>query len=199
VIIPVSHNLIGCSGAKLDAVRVVESHPVALAQCEQFFAARPHVRRVAADDTAASVRRIVECGDEGRAAIAGRRAARLYGGVIVAEHLEDDPANYTRFVLLAQTDEVSSARADKLSLAVLISHAPGALQRALAPFNARAIELLRITSRPVKGRPWHYRYFLDFKASTADGDVSAALSELKECAGEVRLLGCYPSAPPVID
>lgn len=204
VIIPVSHNLIGCRSARLDTIHVVESHPVALAQCEQFFAERPHVRRVVADDTAASVRRIIEREDAGRAAIAGKRAARLYGGVILAEHLEDDPANYTRFVLLAPTDEVSGrtkklGQADKLSLAILLPPAPNALGRALAPFAARGIELLRIASRPVKGRPWHYRLFLDFKASTADGDVMRALAELKECAEEVRLLGCYPSATTVFD
>jgi prephenate dehydratase len=199
VILRVSHNLIGCRGASLEAVRVVESHPVALAQCEQFFAGRPHLRRVVADDTAASVRRITERGDAGRAAIASSGAARLYGGVVLAEHVEDDPANYTRFVLLAPTHQAPEwadkpERADKLSLAVLLPQAPDALPRALAPFAARGISLLRITSRPVKGRPWRYRLFLDFKTSTTDDDAMRALAELKECAEEVRLLGCYPSA-----
>ncbi|HEX9918414.1 MAG TPA: prephenate dehydratase domain-containing protein [Pyrinomonadaceae bacterium] len=199
VSIPVSHNLVGCRGARLDGVRVVESHPVALAQCERFFAERPHIRRIVSDDTAASVRRITESGDVERAAIAGSRAARLYGGVILAGHLEDDPANYTRFLLLAAAACESTGRADKLSLAVLLPHVPGALRRALAPFDARGIELLRVATRPVKGRPWHYRFFLDFKASTADGDVLLALSELGACAAEVRLLGCYPSASTIIN
>jgi prephenate dehydratase len=204
VTLRVSHNLIGCRGASLEAVRVVESHPVALAQCEQFFAERPHLRRVVADDTAASVRRITERGDAGHAAIAGSRAARLYGGVLLAEHVEDDPQNYTRFVLLAPTVEApgwideAGRQADKLSLAILLPPAPDALQLALAPFAARGINLLRITSRPVKGRPWRYRLFLDFQASTADADAMRALAELKECAEEVRLLGCYPSARTMI-
>jgi prephenate dehydratase len=203
VTLRVSHNLIGCRGASLEAVRVVESHPVALAQCEQFFAERPQLSRVAADDTAASVRRITERGDAGRAAIAGSRAAQLYGGVILAEHVEDDPENYTRFVLLAPTDEApglanNSARADKLSLAILLPQTPGALQLALAPFAARGINLLHIASRPVKGSPWRYRLFLDFKTSTADDAAMRALAELKERAEEVRLLGFYPSAAQIM-
>jgi prephenate dehydratase len=210
VILRVSHSLVGCRGASLEAIRIVESHPVALAQCEQFFAERPHLRRIVADDTAASVRRITERGDVGRAAIASSRAAHLYGGIVLAEQVEDDPANYTRFVLLAPTDEAPAradkpvradkpARADKLSLAILLPQAPGALQLALAPFGARGIELLHLASRPVKGRPWRYRLFLDFIVSDAEADLSAALAELEECAEEVRLLGCYPSAAPVVN
>ncbi|HEV2705495.1 MAG TPA: prephenate dehydratase domain-containing protein [Pyrinomonadaceae bacterium] len=194
VIIHISHNLIGHDSARLDTVRVVESHPVALAQCERFFEEHPHIRRVVADDTAASVRRIVESGDKTRAAIAGRSAARVYGGKILAEHLEDDAANYTRFVLLAPSAEVTD-RADKLSVSTLLPHCAGALQRALAPFARRGIELLRIASRPLKGQPWRYRFFLDFKGSTTDPAVSLALSEIRECAEEVRILGCYPAAP----
>jgi len=89
VVLRISQCLVGCRGARLSDVREVESHPVALAQCRRFFEGRPHVSAVEADDTAASVRRVVERGDERRAAIAGARAARLYGGVILREHVED--------------------------------------------------------------------------------------------------------------
>jgi len=195
VVIPIAHQLIGCRGAAVESIKVVESHPVALSQCERFFAAHPHIVRVAADDTAASVRRVIERRDPRHAAIAGMRAARTYEGTILAEHLEDDPENYTRFALLtAATSPHASERADKLTLAIRLSHQPGALHRALDPFARRGIDLLKIESRPVKGHPWEYRIYLDLQASTNDGGTKDALGELRERATEVRLLGCYPSA-----
>ena len=100
VVLRVSQCLIGCRGATLADLREVVSHPVALAQCRRFFEENPHVSAVEADDTAASVRRVVERGDLRRAAIASRRAARLYSGVVLREHVEDSPENYTRFLLL---------------------------------------------------------------------------------------------------
>ena len=101
VIIPIAHNLIGPPGSKFEDVQVVESHPVALAQCEQFFSAHPRLKRIATEDTAGSVREVVRAADRTRAAIAGKRAAALYGGVILREHLEDNRENYTRFLLLS--------------------------------------------------------------------------------------------------
>jgi prephenate dehydratase len=100
VLLRVSQCLVGCRGATLESVREVESHPVALAQCRRFFEERPHVSAVGSDDTAASVRRVVERGDVQRAAIASERAARLYGGVVLRAHVEDSRENYTRFLLL---------------------------------------------------------------------------------------------------
>ncbi len=100
VVLLISQCLIACRGASLATVREVESHPVALAQCSRFFREHPHIRAVEADDTAASVRRVVERGDKRRAAIASERAARLYGGVVLRAHVEDSRENYTRFLLL---------------------------------------------------------------------------------------------------
>jgi prephenate dehydratase len=100
VVLRISQCLIACRGAKLSDVREVESHPVALAQCRRFFEARPRIKAVESDDTAASVRRVVERGDRTRAAIASGRAARLYGGRILRSHVEDSRENYTRFLLL---------------------------------------------------------------------------------------------------
>lgn len=193
VIIPIGHNLIGCPEASFSSVRVVESHPVALAQCEFFFAANPQIKRVATDDTAGSVRSVIERGDPTWAAIASARAAWFYGGSILREHLEDHQENYTRFFLLAPAPQ-RSERADKLSLVIGLPHQPGALHRALEPFAQRGIDLLKIESRPIKGHPWQYRFYLDLQGSETDKGVASALSELQERADEVRLLGCYPSA-----
>ena len=139
VIIPIVHNLIAAPGASFEDVAVVESHPVALAQCEQFFIAHPRLKRIATEDTAGSVRDVLRSGDRTRAAIAGRRAAETYGGVILREHLEDNAENYTRFLLLSPSLE-SVENADKLSLVFELDHRPGALSHALAPFASRESE-----------------------------------------------------------
>lgn len=193
VVIPIRHCLIGCRGASFDEVRVVQSHPVALAQCAGFFAANPQVRRIAAEDTAGSVAEVVASGDHARAAIAGRRAAEVYGGIVLREGLEDHPENYTRFFLLAPQGGAPEG-GDKLSLVLKLAHRPGSLLGALEPFARRGIDLLKIESRPIKGRPWEYHFYLDLQASAADEQVAGALSELEERAAEVRVLGCYPSA-----
>jgi prephenate dehydratase len=190
VIIPIRHHLIGCAGASFEGIKSVESHPVALAQCERFFAAHPQLQRIATEDTAGSVAKVVERGDPTRAAIAGVRAATIYRGNVLRENLEDHAENYTRFALLTPSTTANSA-ADKLSLVMKLPHKSGALHRALQPFADRGIDLLKIESRPIKGQPWEYHFYLDLQASTNDEKVIKALAELGERATEVRVLGCY--------
>ena len=193
VAIPIAHNLIGCPGACLTQIREVQSHPVALAQCLGFFVQNPGIQRVVAGDTAGSVREVIERGDPKVAAIAGRRAAEIYGGTVLKEHLEDHRENYTRFVLLSDEPRVSPV-ANKLSLVVKLKHQPGALHSALGTFANREINLLKIESRPLKGSPWHYSFYLDIEGSVADAHVAAALDELRANAEKLRILGCYPAA-----
>jgi len=192
VIIPIRHHLIGCADASFDGIKTVESHPVALAQCERFFAAHPQLQRIATEDTAGSVASVVKQGDQTRAAIAGIRAANIYGGKVLRENLEDHAENYTRFVLLTPSASAESG-ADKLSLVMKLPHKSGALHRALQPFADRGIDLLKIESRPIKGRPWEYHFYLDLQASTNDEKVISALAELGERASDMRVLGCYPA------
>ena len=192
-VVPIAHHLIGCQGATVEMIRTVESHPVALAQCERFFAMHSDIRAVASEDTAGSVRRVLEKKDLSVAAIAGSGAVAVYGGKVLAEHLEDNPENYTRFVVLALQAEIP-VDADKLSLVFALPHRPGVLAQALEPFARRGIDLLKIESRPVKGKPWEYRFYLDLQASTHTPHVGAALKELRTLTQELRILGCYPSA-----
>ena len=193
VIIPIAHNLIGPPGASFDDVAAVESHAVALAQCEQFFSAHPRIKRIATEDTAGSVREVVRSGDRSRAAIAGRRAAQIYGGAILREHLEDNRENYTRFLLLSTSSEAPE-KADKLSLVFELDHRPGALLHALEPFARRNVNMMKIESRPVHGRPWQYRFYIDLQASKSDPEAAAALAELEKLVVELRVLGSYASA-----
>ena len=193
VVISIAMYLIGPPGAHWGNVRSVESHPVALAQCERFFAAHPHIRRVVAEDTAGSVSNVVRAADPSRAAIAGLRAADVYGGELLREHLEDDRANFTRFLLLSPDAKIPRG-ANKLSLVLRLAHQPGSLQAALEPFAKRQINLLRIESRPIPGHPWEYRFYLDLAASMEDAKVKNALDELRKFGHEVRVLGCYVAA-----
>lgn len=202
VVLRVEQHVIGLPGTKVRDIRRVESHPVALAQCERFLAAHPHIARIAAEDTAGSVRHVVALGDRTRAAIAGELAARTYGARILRRNVSDHADNFTRFVLLepATTGARAGAAnlrdgrsADRLSLTFELRHQPGALLRALQPFAAARLNLLRIESRPIPGRPWEYRFFLDI-AAQAGPPLSQALKGLKSATRRMRLLGHYPQA-----
>ena len=190
VIIRVGQCLIGCPGASFEMIRTAESHPVALEQCQRFLAANQQIKRIVAEDTAGSVARVLADGDLTRAAIAGRRAAAKYGGVILREHLEDSSENYTRFFLLSP-DKQFAEDSDQVSVVIELPHQPGALHSALEPFARRGIDLLKIEGRPVKGRPWEYCFYLELRGSAHDSVVIETLDELQQGRVETRILGSY--------
>jgi prephenate dehydratase/chorismate mutase len=190
IVLPISHFLIASSDATFETIKTIESHPVALAQCERFFAGHPHLKGLAADDTAGSVKRAVESGDVTRAAIGGRRSAEIYGGKILREHIEDHTENYTRFALLSQTPDDSN-KGNKISLVVRLKNEPGALHNALRPFVRRGIDLQKIESRPIKGAPSQVNFYLDVQAPANESEMRGALEDVREQAVEVRYLGRY--------
>ena len=195
-ILPIELQLIAAPGASLADIRSVASHPMALAQCERFFAAHPQWKRVPAEDTAGSVREALSRGDKSSAAIAGRRAAEHYHGVILAESIQDNAENFTRFVLLLPEKESAtwiSPQARKVSLAMRLAHRPGALLASLEPFAKYGVNLLKIESRPIHGRPWEYQFFIDVEAETP-ARLDAALAEVRSATSELRVLGRYLAA-----
>ena len=219
-ILPIEHHLIGCPGATLAELKSVSSHPMALAQCEKFFLSHPGLKRVPAEDTAGSVRDVLATGNRSAAGIAGRQAAIRYGGVILSPSIQDNAENFTRFVLLtpaaggdadragdvssavtALIDELRARRSEhlpasatqKLSLALRLAHKPGALLTALEPFARHNINLLKIESRPIHGRPWEYQFFLDVQTD-ARASLHAALKELGAETSFMRVLGFYSPA-----
>jgi prephenate dehydratase len=195
-ILRIEHHLIGCPGATLEGLRSVASHPMALAQCERFFSSHPEFKRVPAEDTAGSVREALARGDTSGAAIAGRRAAEHYRGVILAEDIQDNAENFTRFVLLVPEEDAAAwlfAEARKISIAMRLAHRPGALLASLEPFRKHGVNLLKIESRPIHGRPWEYQFFIDVEAAEI-ARLEKALTEAREATSELRVLGRYAAA-----
>src|SRR5215470_3986975 len=195
-ILPIEMHLIALPGAALSDIRSVASHPMALAQCERFFATHPQWKRVPAEDTAGSVREVLSRGDKTCGAIAGRRAAAHYHGVILAEGIQDNTENFTRFVLLVPERDAApwlSKEARKTSLAMRLAHRPGALLASLEPFAKHGVNLLKIESRPIHGRPWEYQFFIDLEAEDA-ANLDHALAEVRKATSELRVLGRYIAA-----
>jgi prephenate dehydratase len=193
-VLPIAHCLIACHGSSLAKIRSVESHPVALAQCERFFARHPRLRRIASDDTAGSARAVIASGDPARAAIASAFAAEFYGGRILLRHIEDHRRNFTRFLLLSAAGKPLRRNAGKLSLVFRLAHRPGTLSQAISAFAKRKINLIKIESRPLPGRPWEYCFYLDLQVAPQHPGLAAALRELARCSHGLKILGHYPAA-----
>lgn len=192
VILPVSHFLIACPEAAIETIRTVESHPAALGQCERFFSAHPEIKGIAADDTAGSVKRAVESGDVTRGAIGSRRAAELFGGKVLREHIEDHSENFTRFALLS-AEPHGEGSGSKISLVLKLRNEPGSLHNALRAFVRRNIDLVKIESRPIKGEPTQFNFYIDIQAPTSESELRGALEDIREQAASVRYLGRYPT------
>ncbi|HEX5082825.1 MAG TPA: prephenate dehydratase [Blastocatellia bacterium] len=190
------HNLIAAPGTKIEDVKRVYSHPVALGQCRRFLSGRPEMRPVAAYDTAGSVKMIMENRESGAAAIGSAAAAEVYGARILVPGIEDDQANFTRFLLLAREDDCAELPpgADKTSIVFSVENRTGSLFRAMAVFALRDIDLMKIESRPLIGRPWEYSFYLDFSGAQTDPGVRNALAHLREFASSVKVLGSYKQA-----
>ena len=190
----VRHCLIGHSNGKLADVRKIISHPQALAQCESYID-NLGVEREPWYDTAGAVKWLAESGNDNHAAIASQRAAEVYGMNVLAEDIEDDSANYTRFLVLSRDPETPSGQALKTSVVFTLPQggaSPGSLFRALGVFALRDINLTRIESRPIPGYTFEYVFYLDFEGSQEDQNCAHALEHLREMAPELRVLGSYP-------
>ena len=186
------HNLMAPRGVTLSQVRRVYSHPVALDQCRDFLGKNPQIHDVPFYDTAGSAKHVIETGQRDSAAIAGRQAALVYKARILASGIEDDKRNFTRFFLIGKKRRIV-AGANKTSIAFLLRNVPGALFHALAAFASRGIDLSKIESRPIRGQPWEYVFYVDFLRGD-DKVARAALQSLGKLADRVKVLGVYRAA-----
>jgi prephenate dehydratase len=213
------HNVIASPGVQMRSLRRVLSHPVALDQCRDFFHQHPQIEPVPFYDTAGSVKHVIENHLKDAAGIAGQQAAREYSGKILKAGIEDEKSNFTRFFLIRQVGRgrraptpVSQRRRDvahpaggtdyhaliprganKTSIAFKVKNLPGALFKSLSVFALRDISLSKIESRPMRGRPWEYVFYVDFLRGD-DEPAQNALRHLGEVADFVKVLGVYPAA-----
>jgi prephenate dehydratase len=209
------HNVIALPGVPLRSIRRVLSHPVALDQCRNFFRQNPPIEAVPFYDTAGSVKHVIENRLRDSAGIAGRQAAQEYGGKILKAGIEDEKSNFTRFFLIrklapakakvhasrrpeAGPDRAAHRRlipqgANKTSIAFKVKNVPGALFKSLSVFALRDISLSKIESRPMRGRPWEYVFYVDFLRGD-DEPARNALRHLGEVADFVKVLGIYRAA-----
>ncbi len=189
--VPVRLCLIAPPGVEPVDVRSVASHPVALQQCGGWLRDHPHVEPVVAFDTAGSVRDLM-AGDAGYdAAVASGLAADTWGARVLETGLEDEHHNYTRFLLLRREPVSPPATGAKTSLAWTLPHRPGSLYEALGVFAAHGVDLTRLESRPIPGKPWEYRFFADVRGAPIDIQ-DEAVEELRRFAVELRVVGRYP-------
>ena len=193
------HNLIVRKGVPFSEIKRVFSHPVALNQCLDFFHRNPQIERIPYYDTAGSVKMVVKEGLRDAAAIASAVAAEIYGARILRRSIESDRRNFTRFFLLRTAEfarrhviPADAHAAWKTSLVFSTRNVPGALFRALSAFALRDLSLAKIESRPLRGRPWEYLFYVDFLGRVDTPNARNALNHLGELADFLRVLGCYP-------
>ena len=182
------HNLIGHPGVEMKEIRAVYAHPQAAAQCERFLARRPGWTVYQVYDTAGSVKMIKDEKRADAAAIASAGAADRFGMSVLEAGIENDPRNYTRFVLVA-ADAEETASADKVSLVYGTRNEPGALLRTLEVFRTHGVNLTKLESRPIPGRPWEYIFYVDLAGRAG----KSMLTDLRKCTTQLKVLGLYPS------
>jgi prephenate dehydratase len=193
VVVRVDHALLGVPGARLEDVRRARSHWQALAQCEDFLSAM-RIEPVPEHDTAGAARKVAAEGDVGTAAIAAVEVAAIAGLTVLAERIQTEKDNFTKFAVIGSGDPGLGPR-DKTSLVMAVLDEPGSLLECLRPFASRGINLHKIESRPRRGKPFEYLMYVDVMI---DGDAPAlaeALDEVRRHTSFLRVLGSYRSAP----
>ena len=184
------HALIGHPETELKEVRRVSSHPQAIEQCRDFLDSQPGWELVAASDTATAVRRVKEEGNPQEVAIAAKEAATLYGLAVLKEGIETNARNYTRFAVIA-TERTSNGPRGKSSIVYSTSNKPGALYETIRIFAENGLNLVKLESRPIHGKPWEYMFYVDLEADVEAPELEGVMKELTESTEFLKVLGSY--------
>ena len=190
--LPVVHHLLALPGATLDGLRRVYSHPQGLAQCERFLRTLKGVEIIATYDTAGSAKLVAGDRLTDAAAIASARAGEVFGLTPLADGIQDYDDNITRFIVIGRRP-IDAAPADKTTVVFTVPNTPGALFKALSVFALRDVDLTKLESRPIPGRPWEYLFYVDLASARDELRCARALAHLAEFAPMLRVLGSYPS------
>lgn len=197
-VLRIRHCLLGVEDVPLEQIRVVRSHPAALDQCRRLLAAMPWATAIAAGTTAEAAIEIAERGDPAEAAIAGERAASLYGLQVIAGDVGDHPEAYTRFVAIASHTRLDRTSGEwRTAFSFVTDHRPGALHRAIEPFARHGIDLVQLVSRPIPETPWRYCFHAVLSGHPLDPLISGALAEVRGQACRLKVFGSYPAAGSV--
>jgi len=190
--LPVVHQLLALPGTALSSLRRIYSHPQALAQCERFLRRLTGIEIVATYDTAGSAKLVATDRLTDAAAIASARAGEVFGLVALADGIQDFDDNITRFIVVGRRP-IDAMPADKTTVVFTVPNAPGALFKALSVFALRDLDLNKLESRPIPGRPWEYLFYVDLASARDELRCARALAHLAEFAPMLRILGSYPS------
>lgn len=186
----ISHHLISFPNTNLKDVKEIHAHPMALAQCQKFLLKNPQIKQVNNPDTAAAVQMIKTKNLKQAAAIASKQAARIFQMKVIKSHLEDQPNNFTRFLIVSTKKEFDK-KANKTTLLVQIPNQPCSLHKTLSCFADQSINLINLESRPILDKAWHYSFFLDLEIGAHEPRFKKALTKLKTFAWKVKILGSY--------
>ena len=192
VFLRIEQQLIGLPGASLSDITAIYSHPVALAQCEQYLDSNfPGAKRISYHDTAAAVEYVSNKQNPHIAAIASRAAASLHNLSVLDSNIEDNKTNYTRFVAISRTASKKNDAHNKASLVLETDHQPGSLAKILSIFSARGINMTKLQSRPIIGEAWTYRFYIDIEITPSA--LESLLPEVAKFGADCHVLGTYAS------
>ncbi len=194
IILSIHHHILGIdkevSENHFRNVQKCLSHPQAISQCVDFLSAHPWIKPVFTTDTASAAKEVAKCGKSDLIAIAGKEAADIYNLTILGKNIETVSSNYTRFIKVQKN--INKSEGNKISLAFSVRHIPGSLSKVLESYARTGLNLTKIESRPVFGRPWEYIFFLDFEIGNKGKSVENVLSEMKENTNFLTVLGRFP-------
>ncbi|MDP3387342.1 MAG: prephenate dehydratase [Eubacteriales bacterium] len=186
----VSHCLITFDGVSFDDVKTIYSHPEALKQCDDFFDKHKQINKVAYLDTAKSVEYIIQLGDKTAGALASKRAAQLYNMQILAENIQDNKLNITRFAVISNQNNYEHD-ADTISIYVVTSHTSGSLFQCIKVISENDVNMLKIESRPIQEKPFSYGFYIDFEGDIASETTTKVFEELKSHCEFIKIIGNY--------